>query len=661
MEQENFETLLKRALQLAYFLHGDRTVAVEIAASAVKKLEVAAQAQDKRLYYTPGGRDAGRGARTKVTLGEPHLLQRLIYIESEPYERESVKNGPTSEDDMITYFIKHLVKLTLKRNSFYVALGVSRLLHKYSTAETMEIYNLAVQNPDRVRDDYYYRSRKARLMAEMKERFGDAVRAVRLNRGEERFESQAMCGQYAPLVLECLAQFTPWKSPCVVPESFDPGRQIVTELLYDSKDPDGEHVIEVNRIHSLIHPDCYLRIVNALKYDAPCDRLDIPRFFLAENTRRPPRDRGPSDWGKDEMAAVRRRLDEESERRKSFSAGLLRILVDGVERARIDVTRAAEAEFEIDSGAELLEVVGKDRRGEMVLATRLLDDRTLQQGDAKIRLEGGQEVRFTLIPAFDSLNEVESAAVRVAYRETRPLGAASLALRRLAARAGDSLGGGAGWLKPALAFVGLALLSAGLWFFVLRGDSSPEPPQLVEETPNPAPIPQEPQMDTPRETPPEKEVTSKKQIAADREQRSKRPKVQNGHRNLEPGPSEFGAESETRGMAARVTGVRLSEVKTIAIEIQGDGESGRQLEERLQAALASTTRFVVGSRETCDAVLKVTVKSESSGPAAVVRMSNRSGYVIFPGGRETPGRKYSGTPEEIAAGILNDLLTAIKK
>src|SRR5262245_15113814 len=189
------EGSIARAYGLAHFIHGDKATALRIATEALSKLEVAATAQDKRLYYKPTGRAARAGAerfRTKVSVSEPHLLQRLVYVESEPHERqaEQAPNGKSSdEEDMLIHFIKHLARITIRRNSFYVTLGMSRLLHNYSTAETMEMYNVVVQDPGRVRDDYYYRSRKGRLMKELKERFGDRLSVTRGARGEERFQT----------------------------------------------------------------------------------------------------------------------------------------------------------------------------------------------------------------------------------------------------------------------------------------------------------------------------------------------------------------------------------------------------------------------------------------------------------------------------------------
>ena len=46
------EVSIARAFQLAYFIHGDKETALNIATEAFAKLEVAAAAQDKRPYHT---------------------------------------------------------------------------------------------------------------------------------------------------------------------------------------------------------------------------------------------------------------------------------------------------------------------------------------------------------------------------------------------------------------------------------------------------------------------------------------------------------------------------------------------------------------------------------------------------------------------------------
>ncbi len=92
---DSAEQLFADAFRLAHFIHAERSVALKIASSALAKLEVAATAQDKRLYYRP--RNSPRGKRddfrTKVSLTERQLLQRLVYIESEPYEKETERRA----------------------------------------------------------------------------------------------------------------------------------------------------------------------------------------------------------------------------------------------------------------------------------------------------------------------------------------------------------------------------------------------------------------------------------------------------------------------------------------------------------------------------------------------------------------------------------------
>src|ERR1044071_467008 len=88
------EEVLNKAYRLAYFLHQDKGVAIRIVAAATLKLNVAMAVQSKRLYYVPVGRlshgESRRtdGIRNKALFSDLHLLQRLIYGESEPYERQ---------------------------------------------------------------------------------------------------------------------------------------------------------------------------------------------------------------------------------------------------------------------------------------------------------------------------------------------------------------------------------------------------------------------------------------------------------------------------------------------------------------------------------------------------------------------------------------------
>src|SRR2546421_12654307 len=122
------DDLLDRAFRLAYFILGDRTSSIYVAMAALDRLKTAAIVQNRRLYYVPTGRSAYPASRTKVSLSQIHLLQRLIYAESEPFERlMEGREKSLGQHDMIIRFVKHLVRATIRHNSFYVALGLCRL------------------------------------------------------------------------------------------------------------------------------------------------------------------------------------------------------------------------------------------------------------------------------------------------------------------------------------------------------------------------------------------------------------------------------------------------------------------------------------------------------------------------------------------------------
>jgi hypothetical protein len=324
------EAALERAFQLAHRIHPDRGRALQVAAQALAKLELAMLVQDKRRYYHPRGQGGEPPAfRTRVSFGEWALLQRLVYIESEPFEREAEAAGTASltQDDLLVRFVKHLVRITTRRNSFYVTLGVSRLLHDYSTGEAMHLYQVVLQDADRTKDDYYFRSRKAVLVRELQERFGGLLETRRRARGEVRFHGQPATPRQAELVAECLRLFTPWETTCALPDGFDPMGHPLPALA--SGGPEHEDVVEVARMHALIHPDCFARMAAGLGLPLPAARLEVPRFDA------PSPGRGGGGGGEspplsaEERGWLKHVLAGEAQRRRAARPQVLRAAVAG--------------------------------------------------------------------------------------------------------------------------------------------------------------------------------------------------------------------------------------------------------------------------------------------------------------------------------------------
>ncbi len=665
------EDVLNKAYRLAYFIHQDKGVATRIVADATLKLNVAMASQSKRLYYVPVGRfspgESRRtdGIRNKALFSDLHLLQRLVYIESEPYERQKERAAqvatsgvhavgrPASDEDLLVYFIKHLVRITTKRNAFYVTLGISRLLHSYSTLETMEIYNAVIGEPERVKDDYYYRSRKAVLMHEMCQRFGQLIRACRQRRGEERFETQPGTNEQRSLVRECLRLFTPWDTQCPVPRDFDPFKSVIAALT--SRSNADENRIEISRIHAILHSDCFERLVAAFGYSPPGERMELPRFYTQEtDDQSPPGPRStPTELNAEEMAAINDLLAEQARRRRRSSpTGVIRVMVDGVERARLNPAEESSISFSADQDAEMIEVKTTDSSGDLLLATHLLTS----FGDAaivsSIRLEGGQDLSLR-ITRDASGNDL---LVKFGYQESAPFRVLGLwwqwIKRRFSAEEDPnsrSLWGGssvtAGYVL--VATVVIILLTSFVGYVVLRSRPGSGPEQVSQVQT----LPVEPSV--PRDSGPSK--SNKVDEPTPRPVPKEKPPSRTKAPNAVAQPRE---EDVTRSGNV-VANLALRDVKRIYIDVRGEGafsELRSNLAETLGSSgvVASTT-----DQNEADGALKIMVSPGGSQLEVTAQLVNARGSVIWPStGR---ARRYLGEPTKVVSEIIRDLLSDIRK
>lgn len=724
--QENYkDEWLDKAFRLAFFLHGERETAIRIATSAMNKLETASNAQFKRYYYTPTGRaETSRPTRSRVSLNDLQLLQRLVFVESETFEREREIAGKAAEKNLLKFYIKHLVRISLKRNSFYVALGVSRILHNYATSNAMEIYNIVIQDPERVHDDYYYRSRKGVLMKELKERFGDLLETVKVNRGEERFQTRAECENLCQTARESLKFFTPWNSQCALPEKFDPFDDVIKPFYFDKNDPDAEHCIEVNRIHATLHPNCFNRLTGALNLPSPEEKMEIPKFMI--NTKTSEFDdndwRNPPHLEADELQKIKDILRTQAASRKAMTAGFLRVVVDGEEQARINLGECARARFDLDAAAELIEVRAVERENEIVLATHLLSFDELKEGNQRqsILLEGGQKVSFNLAPTKDSYGEVTGLSCGVEYAETAWRKRLALGLRQTKFAFSKTLNQSNRVLKPALTF-GLVVLVLTLGWLVFRNFNlskeervktppqqnqnneikihEPAPNEEKELAANNLKTPQKPnqtlskqakkpeiaadQKPKPESKP---QMLPKKEILIENPPKDVRAENFNKQRkdvtdedgvlrlpiretNQKNPDYEFERESAKRGETKKIRGKAIAEMKKFYVEITGDQILGDQFREQILAEFQKSNLFsVTADKEAADGRLLIYIRHESDGDqpqdksiTAIVRLVNAEGFVVFPNRKNVSAWKYVGVIGKLPPRIAGDLVNASKR
>jgi hypothetical protein len=666
------EEVLNKAYRLAYFLHQDKGMAIRIVAAATLKLNVAMAAQSKRLYYVPVGRfsrgESRRtdGIRNKALFSDHHLLQRLIYVESEPYERQKehaaiaappgvrADGDPASDEDLLVYFIKHLVRITTKRNAFYVTLGVSRLLHSYSTVETMEIYNAVIGEPERVKDDYYYRSRKAVLMHEMYQRFDQLIRVCRQRRGEERFETQQGTSELRSLVRECLRLFTPWDTQCQVPRDFDPLKSIIASLTSNSSADENE--VEVNRIHAILHPDCFERLVSAFGYSPPEERMELPRFFSSEtNDQSPPGQRSaPAELSAEELAEISHMLDEQAgRRRRSSPTGVVRIMVDGIERGRLNPAEQSSISFTVEEDAEIVEVKTVDQGGDLLLATHLL---TSFENDvvSSIRLEGGQELSLSITRRQIAANGGTDFLVQFGYRETDPRRAARLWWRRLSLRLSAEQGPRVlwGWARISVlaGSVIVICLASYLAYVKLR----------PQQTSGPISVQTTPLVQTPSPeagTSVNEKTNQPDKVAA---KPTPRTKIERSAKvTSSPATEAQGAVSD-EDVAADATrsgnvvpNLTLKEIKKVYIEVRGDAALD-EIRSNLVKSLGSSGVIAPTNAAEADAALKIVIRGGPQIEASAI-LVNARGTVLWRG-----ARRYSGEIPKVTSDIVNDLLSEIR-
>jgi hypothetical protein len=143
----------------------------------------------------------------------------------------------------------------------------------------------------------------------------------------------------------------------VLPKALDPDRSVIGQFFFEGGDPDKEHRVELNRIHSLIHPDCFERLTAALGLNPANETLELPSFFIASDGPRPPEDRfNPGALTEGELDAIKRYLDKNAIHRQQFSEGQLRLLIDGQRQVDFNLDNSANVEFNLEHGSELIEI-----------------------------------------------------------------------------------------------------------------------------------------------------------------------------------------------------------------------------------------------------------------------------------------------------------------
>ncbi|HLJ27836.1 MAG TPA: hypothetical protein VKY85_14080 [Candidatus Angelobacter sp.] len=373
-------------------------MAIEVVAGAMSKLRVQRSREKKRAYWRE---KSLKRKITRIIRGEQDMLQWLVYLESTRYEKQQESAGNQTMRAMVIRYIKNLAQITTAMSSFYVNVGLQRLLYNYRTPEAKRAYEWLT---DLYPNAEAYRTVKATLINQIKGRFGDGLNICQAERGERRFESVEHQDRWEDLVKHCLKFFVPWstRQTCLT-AGFD-------GFLADSPAPRKRYreiapdAREIGWSHAFIHPPCYEQLTTKVGLGSPSQRLAVPRFqnvILREDNLD---DLGGGDpqLSEDELTAIVRRLGEEDLQRQKASPKSLRIMADGTPCARIDVAGPNSTfQCELDEGIKLLEIWTQSNSQNILLATHWVEYtrwESVAPATAWVDLGDGRELRIEIKP-----------------------------------------------------------------------------------------------------------------------------------------------------------------------------------------------------------------------------------------------------------------------
>jgi hypothetical protein len=487
------QDLWERGFQLAYFLFPERSTALRVLTGALNKLRVQRGRETRRSYWRD--KHLKRGI-TRITRDEGDALQWLIFSESDAVEKEREQEQAPTSAEMAVRYIRNLVRMTTSMSSFYVNVGLHRLLFNYSTVEAQRVYESVTE---RFLGADEYRRAKGALMKKLGKRF-TTLKTCRTQHGELRFETltyetDAQHATLTSLVDSCLRAFTPWSTlqACPVPANYDASRdRLPSDLSGQGRGKVDFNRVEINRCHAFIDPVCDSRLMEALLLQPPMEKLALPRFYM-ENERHdnnPAQTGGTTGLTPSERATISKDLADRAGRRKSTDPQAMIVVVDGEQKAQLTLTAESMLTFALEEGDQLIELRELGADGDQLLALHALaytESRGIAETHVRLWQGNAGTLALAITPDSQTGEEPLKATATLRFKpRVFPFPWAS----RVFTRNGKML-------FPRLAFAALALaLAAGITLRLIKthenatslttlkpGTESPTQPAIPQGTP----------------------------------------------------------------------------------------------------------------------------------------------------------------------------------
>jgi hypothetical protein len=290
----------------------------------------------------------------------------LIKLEEEEKRQEIPGHGLTHAD-WIKRLCKHLVKHSLTHTSYYAAVAVGRILCTYSASEVGKMYWFVAHNRATTKLDAECGRTKNNFRRSLESRFVGMPREILFKDGPaDRLPRSNWQVSLIADALKCLAPHSSIFSDGYLWKPDD------EELLpIEDGDLRGDSVIEVDRMSLIFRTEQFNEFAKAAQLKLFDECVKKLRNWWPDPAD--PNSGGTKDGasgGQYNVQEIRDRVAHQRKRRRRISPGSLAIRVDGFDCATI---RGSEMEHKtILDDATIVEIVGRDDEGDVVLATYIL-------------------------------------------------------------------------------------------------------------------------------------------------------------------------------------------------------------------------------------------------------------------------------------------------
>ena len=191
--------------------------------------------------------DGEHRACNRAYLDAGQTFDHLVMTELCDAEREQESNGyRLNEEDFIKRLVKHLILLSLSRNSFWAAVAVFQVLCNYPTTALNLVYPFVAPNRSIDKEKWQCSRNRGKLLKLIGERFGVQPENLFV---ERRSQVYSPADWQVRAIKDCLGVFRPL-GRARVPERYQ-GSPLIP---YDDNDPRGDERIEVDRMAILFSP-----------------------------------------------------------------------------------------------------------------------------------------------------------------------------------------------------------------------------------------------------------------------------------------------------------------------------------------------------------------------------------------------------------------------